>query len=116
MSDTTLRALRWGVVAPRPDDDKQVELSTTARTILTPDPNRVQVTLVNETANPVRVRWGADPTTTFGVPVSENGGFTRFSYEQDGERIFQTLRGISTGTTNVFVTTDVLPAAPRKVA
>lgn len=118
MSHESLRELKWGLVASQPDVDTTFNVTTTAQAAMTPNPNRVQATVFNPTANPVVARWNDDPTTSAGDPVPENGGFLRYTYEMDGERIFGTLKLISTANSTVRITSDRIPAPPppRKVA
>lgn len=115
MSNESLRRLKWGDVAPQPDVDTTFNLTTAASIILNPSPNRVQVTAFNPTANTVILRWDEAPTTTAGDPVPANGGYLRYTYEMDGERIFGTLRGIASANSTIRVASDRMPAV-RKVA
>lgn len=119
MSSASLRALKWGEVAPRPENVTEAPaLSTAPSAILPRNPNRVQAYVHNPSAINVFLRWGDNPTTTVGYPLEANGGQKSFTYEEDGERIFQDLRAIAaSGTPSIFVTSDVMPAVqPRKVA
>lgn len=119
MSSASLRALKWGDVAPRPENVTETpQLSTNASVVLPRNPNRVGVYVTNPSAIAVNLRWGENPTTTVGYPLEANGGQKSFTYEEDGERIFQELRAIAaSGTPSIFVTSDVMPAVlPRKVA
>lgn len=119
MSSDSLRRLKWGEDAPQPEAiDEVPTVLTTGNAILKGNPNRVQAFLGNVSAFDIVVRWGDRPTTTLGYLVEAGGGKISFSYEDDGERIFGPLQAIAVGgNAQVFVTSDVMPAARiRKVA
>lgn len=119
MSTTDLRSLKWGPVAPIPEEINETpQLSTGVSTILRNNPNRVQAYLYNPSSIQVHLRWGADPTTSVGYPLEANGGQKAFSFEEDGERVFGDLRAIAaSGTPTIFVAADRMPKTqPRKVA
>lgn len=121
MPSDSLRKLRWGDVAPIPETSGAFNVTTADQVALRANPNRTQVYLTNPLGTTVVCRWGEAATTTLGYPVPPNGGSIVFTYEEDGERVFEELHVIGSAAGTIFISADQITQAgaslpaPRRV-
>lgn len=85
--------------------DREIAVATTDTELLKPNPMRVQLTVVNYTANRATVsRSGQPATTARGIPVPADGGFLNETFETFGKVIGDGRRAIfETGAGNLYV-------------
>lgn len=85
----------------------KVEISTTVgatvKQLLSPDPGRLNYTLVNLGATALYVCFTPDPSANKGIYVAVNGGYITLDWKDDGLLVTYPLYGYSSGTVYIYL-------------
>jgi len=70
-------------------------VATTVTQVARNNPKRVELLLVNLSANRGFIYFDTQVSTTRGIPVGADGGFVQLSWEEDGELVIREVWAIN---------------------
>jgi len=98
---------RFGFPTRPVENPVAASVGTTAAEVLRNNPDRVAWLVVNLSANVVYVGFSGDVSSSKGIRLDPNGGYTSMSVEEDGEAVAYPVFAVATGADSAIYVLEI---------
>lgn len=88
---------KYGMTTYTDENPLVIQIATTVTKVLNNDPDRLQFTIVNLSANAAYLAFDGEVSATHGIPLAANGGSVSMNADEDGAMVGKELYGIAIG-------------------